>query len=94
MDFKNYLFLSAAALLTTIFKVLKGFDMSAKIIASKVILSIIIAMFFVPAIMDWMNFSLQIGLGLAALLTMISEQVVDIIEKTIPKKLNDKIDKL
>jgi hypothetical protein len=68
--------------------------MSAKIIASKVILSIIIAMFFVPAIMDWFNLSLQIGLGLAALLAMISEQVVDIIEKTIPKKLNDKIDKL
>ena len=94
MDFKNYLFLSLAALLTTIFKLLKGANMSAKIIASKVILSIIIAMFFVPAIMDWFNLSLQIGLGLAALLTMISEQVVDIIEKTIPKKLNDKIDKL
>jgi uncharacterized membrane protein YagU involved in acid resistance len=94
MEFKNYLFLTIAAIFTTAFKILRGVNMSAKIIASKVIFSIIISVFFVPAIMDWFGLSLQVGLGLAALLTMISEQVVDIIEKTIPKKLNDKIDKL
>ena len=94
MEFKNYLFLAIAAVLTTLFKILRGIKMSAKIIASKVILSIIIAMFFVPAIMEWFNLSLQIGLGLAALFTMISEQVVDIIEKTIPKKITDKINKI
>jgi len=94
MEFKNYLFLTIAAIFTTAFKILRGVNMSAKIIASKVIFSIIIAVFFIPAIMEWFKLSLQVGLGLAALLTMISEQIVDIIEKTIPKKLNDKIDKL
>ena len=94
MDFKNYLFLTVAAIFTTAFKVLRGHDLSAKTIAMKLILAIIIAVFFVPAIMEWFDLSLRVGLGLAALLTMISEQVVDIIEKKIPEKINQKIDKV
>jgi hypothetical protein len=92
MDFKNYLFLAVAAIFTTAFKLLRGDDHSSKNIALKLMIALIIAIFFVPAIMEWFDLSVRIGLGLTALLTMISEQVVDIIEKNIPQKLKDKID--
>ena len=94
MDFKNYLFLSLAGIFTTGFKLLKGNDHSARNIALKVMIALIIALFFIPAIMEWFDLSIKIGLGLTALFTMISEQVVDIIEKKVPQKLNDKINRL
>lgn len=94
MDFKNYLFLALAGIFTTGFKLLKGNDRSARNIALKVMIALIIALFFIPAIMEWFDISIRIGLGITALFTMISEQVVDIIEKKIPQKLNDKIDNL
>lgn len=89
MNHKEYLALLFAGLFTAAFKILKENTKGARSITVSVMVSIIIVIFLVPAIMEYFEFSLRVGLGLASSMTLISEKIIDLIEKKLPDKINN-----
>lgn len=94
MNYKEYIYLVIAGLFTAAFKLIRENTSEARTIALSVMVSILVVVFMVPALMDYFKLSLRIGLGLAVTLTLISDKLIYLLEKKLPKKLEDKIDKL
>ena len=94
MEFKQYIIMAVGGIVTTAFKLLRGQDYTTKNIAMKILIGLIISVMIIPAVMEYFNLSVKIGLALTCFSTMCSEALIDIVEKKLPKKLEDKIDSL
>lgn len=86
MNYKEYLLLAVFGLLSTFWKVLSYQDIDARKIGAKVILSIVLSVGIVPAIMEYYQLSITIGIGLSVFVTMFSESLIELIQKKIAER--------
>jgi hypothetical protein len=97
MDFKNYLLLAGAGILVTLYKITKTIGGGQRLqiiqITTKILLALIISLLITPKVMIWLNWGVEGGLTINALLNLFSEGIIAVAEKSIPKKIEEKIDK-
>jgi hypothetical protein len=94
MDFKNNLIIAFPALLALLYRLVKDTGKSARYFLSLIILAIFMSLIIVPAISEYYSLSLRMTSGLSGILVLFAPTIIDIIEKRLPQKLNEKIDKL
>ncbi len=92
MKIVDYSALAIAVTLVTLYKILS--NKMEKIIpieiAKKTVLGLIIAVLIVPAIMEYYNLTLTIGIALASIINLF----VEVIMKRLEKKIETKIDNI
>jgi hypothetical protein len=97
MDFKNYLLLAAAGMLVTLYKITKSIGGGQRLriiqMTTKILLALIISLLITPKIMIWLNWGIDGGLTINAILNLFSEGIMVVAEKSIPKKIEEKINK-
>jgi hypothetical protein len=94
MDFKQILLMTIPVLLITLWKFLNNSINTAKELAAHAVISLVFAIYFVPVIVNYYNLAQDVAYVLVAIFTIIAGKLVTIIEKRIPEKINEKIDKL
>jgi hypothetical protein len=94
MEFKNYLYYAASGLLALIYLILKETGKSARYFLSLTILALFMSMVIAPAISEYYELSVTMTSGLSGILVLFGTTILDVVEKKLPKKLNEKIDKL
>jgi hypothetical protein len=94
MDFKDYLYYAGAGLLALIYKILKETGKSARYFLSLSVLALFMSMVIAPAISEYYELSVRMTSGLSGCLVLFGTTVLDVVEKRLPSKLNDKIDSL
>jgi hypothetical protein len=92
MRIQDYLILAGAGTLVTLYKILS--TQMEKIIpfeiAKKAVLGLIIAVLIVPAIMEYYQLTLTIGIALTSVINLF----VEVIMKRLEKKIETKIDNI
>lgn len=92
MKIEEYLTLAGAGTLVTLYKILS--NQMEKIIpfeiAKKTVLGLIIAVLIVPAIMEYYQLTLTIGIALTSVINLF----VEVIMKRLEKKIETKIDNI
>jgi hypothetical protein len=94
MDIKNNLIIAFPALLALLYRLVTDTGKSARYFLSLIILAIFMSMVIAPAAGEHYDLSLRMTSGLSGILVLFAPTIIDIIEKKLPQKLNDKIDKL
>ena len=94
MDYKEYLYYAAAGFLALLYKVFRETGKSARYFASQAILAIFISVFLAPAIAEYYQLSIRMASGLSGLLVMFGSNLLDVVEKRLAKKIEEKIDKI
>jgi hypothetical protein len=94
MEFKDYLYYAGAGLLALLYKVLKETGKSARYFATQAVLAIFMCMVLAPAISEYYELSVRMTSGLSGILVLFGSKILDVIEKKLPEKINEKIDKI
>lgn len=87
MNYKEYLILAFFGLVSTFWKVLSDDLIDAKKIASKVVLSIILSVGIIPAVMEYYQLSLTVGIALSVFVTMFSDTLIELVGKKIKERI-------
>jgi len=94
MEFKNYLFYAGAALIALFARIYRETGKSAKYFVSLAALALFISMVVAPAISEWLVLSVKMTSFVSGMLVLFGNTIVDVIDRKLPKKLDEKIDKL
>ena len=94
MEFKNYLFYAGAALLALIFRIYNSTGKSAKYLASLAALALFSSMFVAPAISEYLVLSVKMTSFVSGMLVLFGNTIIHVIDKKLPGKLSEKIDKI
>jgi hypothetical protein len=94
MEFKNDFYYVGSALLVLLYRILKETGKSARYFLSLSVLALFMSMVIAPAISEYYELSVRMTSGLSGCLVLFGTTILDVIEKRLPSKLNDKIDKL
>lgn len=94
MEFKNDFYYVGSALLVLLYRILKETGKSARYFFSLAVLALFMSMVIAPAISEYYALSVRMTSGLSGCLVLFGTTILDIVEKRLPSKLNEKIDKL
>lgn len=94
MQFENYLYYVIAGFIALIYRVSKETGKSARYYLSLIILAIFMSVVIAPAISEYLRLSVRITSGLSGFLVLFGNIIVDVVEKRLPIKLNEKIDSI
>lgn len=94
MEFKDQLYLAGAALIALLIRIVKEQGKSARYYVYLILVAILMSMFIAPAIAEEFKLSIKMTSLLSGFLVLFGNTIVDVIDKKLPNKLNEKIDKL
>jgi uncharacterized membrane protein len=94
MEFKDYLYYAGAGFLAVIYRVSKETGKSARYFLSLVFLALFMSVVIAPAISEYYNLTVRMTSALSGFLVLFGTTILDVIEKRLPSKLNEKIDSL
>jgi uncharacterized membrane protein YgaE (UPF0421/DUF939 family) len=94
MDYKEYLWYVSAGFIAMLYKVFKETGKSARYFTSQAILAIFISVFLAPAIAEYYGLTIRMASGLSGILVLFGSNLLDVLEKKLVKKLEEKIDKI
>lgn len=91
MDFKDILYLSLASAIGGLFGILKAKGiLNPKMIVAKLLASLIIGMFIIPAAMDLVDLSMRVWLAVTAIASISAEPVIELLMEKLKNKIKDK----
>jgi hypothetical protein len=94
MEFKEQLYVAGAALVALLIRVVKEQGKSARYYVYLILVAIFMSMFLAPAIAEKMNLSIKMTSLLSGFLVLFGATIVDVIDKKLPNKLEEKIDNI
>ncbi len=94
MEFKDYLYYAGAGFIALIYRVSRETGKSARYFLSLIILAVFMSIIVAPAISEYLKLTVRMTSLLSGFLVLFGNIIVDVVEKRLPTKLNEKIDKL
>ena len=94
MGFKDYLWYAGSGFLALLYIISKETGKSARYVLSLIILTLFMSMIIAPAVSEYYELSLRMSSALSGCLVLFGTTILDVIQKRLPGKLNEKIDNL